>query len=378
MAQTSPAGRIRTTHVGSLPRPPELLELLVKREAGEPVDAALFEERCAAAVDDVVARQLAAGIDIVNDGEMSKFAYSTYIKNRLSGITGYAGDRRLPADVRAFPGFAARMVVGWGVLPACDGPLALKDAGPLEADLRHLRAAATKTGAADLFMTAASPGLTATFIPNRYYASHEAYLAALVDVLRVEYEAIVAAGFTLQLDCPDLASARNNTYAEFSDAEFAARQVLAVEAINAATANIDPQRMRLHLCWGNYEGPHHLDIPLEAALPVACTARPAAISFEGANPRHEHEWALFADFDLPDGKTIIPGVIDSTTNFIEHPEVVAQRIERYARRLGADRVIAGVDCGFGTTATQANVDPEIVWAKLRSLAEGAALASERL
>ena len=369
--------RIRTTHVGSLPRPPELLTLLLKRENAEPVDAGEFEAVTAAAVDAIVARQRDAGIDIVNDGEMSKFAYSTYVKFRFSGIGGSAGERRPPADVRAYPAFAKRMVTGWGVLPVCDGPLAVKDTAPLEADLRHLRAAATTAGVHDVFMTAASPGLIATFIPNRYYPSHEAYLAALVDVLRGEYEAIVAAGFTLQLDCPDLASARNNTYADLSDAEFAATQVLAVEAINAATAGIDPQRMRMHLCWGNYEGPHHLDIPLTAVLPVACKARPAAISFEGANPRHEHEWDYFKDGKFAADKTVIPGVIDSTTNFVEHPELVAQRIRRYVRYVGADRVIAGVDCGFGTSALQANVDPDIAFEKLRSLAAGAAIATAR-
>jgi 5-methyltetrahydropteroyltriglutamate--homocysteine methyltransferase len=362
---------IRTTHVGSLPRPPELLALLTRREAGEAVDAAEFEQVTAAAVDAVVARQRDIGIDIVNDGEMSKFAYSTYIKYRLNGINGSAGERRLPKDVRAYPGFAARMSVGWGTLPFCDGPLSVKDASLLEMDLRHLRSAADKAGARDLFMTAASPGLAASFITNRYYPTHEAYVFALADVLRSEYEAIAAAGFILQLDCPDLASARNNAYADRSDAEFAALQSIAIEAINAATASIAPERMRMHLCWGNYEGPHDLDLPLESVLPVAVKARPQAISFEGANPRHEHEWATLAELNLPDDKIFIPGVIDSTTNFIEHPEVVAQRIRRYVRQLGADRVIAGVDCGFGTSAAQATVDADIVFAKLRSLAEGA-------
>ncbi len=368
---------IRTTHVGSLPRPANILALLLKREAGEAVDEDAFERTVAHGVEEIVARQRALGLDIVNDGELSKFAYSTYIKYRLSGINGSAGERRLPADVLRFPGFAQNMSVGWGVLPYCDGPLAVKDAGPLAADLRHLRAAADRAGAQDLFMTAASPGLAASFVPNRYYPSHEAYVFALADVLRSEYEAIVDAGFTLQLDCPDLASARNNAYANDSDAEFAVKQAIAVEAINAATAAIDPQRMRMHLCWGNYEGPHHLDLPLAAVLPIACKARPAAISFEGANPRHEHEWKFFGEFTLPDDKVIIPGVIDSTTNFIEHPEVVAQRLNRYVRQLGADRVIGGVDCGFGTSATQATVDAEIAYAKLASLVEGAAILSKR-
>lgn len=254
----------------------------------------------------------------------------------------------------------------------------MRDRGPLERDLANLAGAIRDEVPTGTFLTAASPGLAASFLQNRYYRTHEDYIAALVDVLREEYEAIIALGFDLQLDCPDLASARNNAYVDLSDEEFALRQHVAVEAINAATASIPPERMRMHLCWGNYEGPHHRDIPLRDVMPIALKARPAAILFEAANPRHEHEWNVFETLQLPDSKTLVPGVIDSTSNFIEHPENVAQRIERFARVVGRESVVAGVDCGFGGFATQDDVDPDIVWAKFGALVEGARLASERL
>jgi 5-methyltetrahydropteroyltriglutamate--homocysteine methyltransferase len=370
--------RIRTTHVGSLPRPADLRDVLVKRNAGDLGDDAAFAALVRQRVHEVVRRQVEAGIDLVSDGEFSKFAYSTYTKERLNGIGGLGEPRTQPLDVLDFPGYAARAPSNWGRLPLCEGPISIKDTGPLERDLRNFEEAVAAARPVGTFLTAASPGLTASFIQNAYYATHEDYLAALIDVLREEYEAIIAAGFNLQLDCPDLASAKNNAYAHLPPEEFVRRQGLAIEAINAATSAIPPERMRMHVCWGNYEGPHHRDVPFEAVLPMVLKARPAAILFEGANPRHEHEWTTFLKIRLPDDKVLVPGVVDSTTNFIEHPEVVAQRILRYAEVVGRERVIAGVDCGFGTSATSGTVDADIAWAKLASLAEGARLASQRL
>ena len=379
MTPHRPTDRILTTHVGSLPRPDDLRDLHVKRNAGEAVDPAAFEGLVRASVADVVRRQVETGVDLVDDGEFGKFAYQTYVMERLDGIGGLGEPRTHPGDVLDFPTYAARFAGGWGRLPLCEGPLAVKSTQPLERDLRNFGDAVAGARPVGTFLTAASPGLTASFIENRYYKSHADYLAALVEVLRPEYEAIVAAGFDLQLDCPDLASARKTIYMQRSDAEFLRLQEQAVDAINAATATIPPERMRMHVCWGNYEGPHHRDIPLERVMPTAVKARPAAILFEGANPRHDHEWTFFRSFKLPDDKVIVPGMIDSTTNFIEHPELVAQRIERYAGVVGRERVIAGVDCGFGTSIRQQNaVDTEIMWAKLAALVEGARIASDRL
>jgi 5-methyltetrahydropteroyltriglutamate--homocysteine methyltransferase len=367
---------ILTTHVGSLPRPADLRTLLVARENGEPIDETRCRELVTAAVREVVERQVRTGIDIVSDGEMSKFAYSLYAKERLNGLSGTAGPRRRSRDVEDFPTFARR-APGWSVT-ACDGPVSVKTTKPLEADIRNFTAAVEAAKPAGTFITAASPGVIASFISNRYYPSHESYLRALGEAMRPEYEAIAAAGFGLQIDCPDLASGRNNTYRDDSEDEWHQRQALAIDVLNEATANIPPERLRLHLCWGNFEGPHHRDIPLDDVFPAAMRSRASAVSFEGANPRHEHEWAFFSRFKLPDDKVIIPGMIDSTTNFIEHPELVAQRIERYAGVVGRERVIAGVDCGFATLATSDIIDPDIAWAKLAALVEGAAIASERL
>ncbi len=369
--------RILTTHTGSLPRPGDLRQLLIDREEGKPVDDATFKSAVRAGVREVVGQQVRTGIDIVNDGELSKFSYSMYAKERLTGLEGKGGTRRHSRDVEEFPTFAARSRPRWEVT-VCDGPVTVKDNKPLEADLRNFAEAVRASKPAKMFLTAASPGVIASFIHNRYYPSHEAYIRALGKAMQPEYEAIVAAGFDLQIDCPDLASARNNTYRDDSEEEWRRKQALAVDVLNEITANIPPERMRMHLCWGNFEGPHHRDVPLAGVLPVALRARPGAISFEGANPRHEHEWIVFKEIKLPDGKMIIPGVIDSTTNFIEHPELVAQRIERYVSVVGRERVIAGVDCGFATSATANTVDPEIAWAKLGALVEGAAIASERL
>lgn len=369
------AGRTLTTHVGSLPRPKELAELLIKRDLGEAVDDALFERTLADAVRDVVARQVAAGVDLVSDGEMSKIAYSIYPKERLNGFGGQTKPRGAGPEVAEFPEWAKSRRQVMQRRPVCQGPISVKDTRALERDLRNFHAAVDAAKPAGAFMTAASPGVIAYFMPNEYYPTHEAYLEAIAAAMQPEYEAIAAAGFTLQLDCPDLALSRHLGYATDSDEEWNAKSEAAIEALNAATARIPPEKMRLHLCWGNYEGPHHHDIPLERILPSVFRARPNAISFEGANPRHEHEWEIFKTLEFPDGKVIVPGVVDSTTNFIEHPRLVAQRVERYVDAVGPDRVIASSDCGFGTTAEFNLIDPAIVWAKLSALAEGARLAS---
>ena len=373
--------RILTTHVGSLPRAADVLQYLVKKENGavlqETGEEAAFRCSLSAAVRDVVARQVQLGLDWVNDGEMSKFAYSTYVTERLSGFAGHEKGKA-PSDVLDFPEYAKRSGGLPVKRPLCQGPVAVKDTVPLAADLANFRRAVDAAQPVRTFLTAASPGLAAYFLQNRYYPTHDAYLAALAEALRPEYEAIIAAGFDLQLDCPDLAMGRHIRYADDSDAQFRVRSEAAVAALNHATANIAPERMRLHLCWGNYSGPHHRDMPLAQVLSVALKARPAAFSFEGANPRHDHEWEVFSALRLPEDKLVLPGVIDSTTNFIEHPRLVAQRIERYAGVVGRERVIASTDCGFATSAHSDGVDPAIAWAKLGVLVEGARLASQRL
>jgi 5-methyltetrahydropteroyltriglutamate--homocysteine methyltransferase len=379
--------RILTTHTGSLPRPKPLLDLIIARERGAALDAGTFEATTAAAVDDVVARQVRAGVDIVSDGEMSKPSYTTYIRHRVEGI---APDPRAAEkgrdimqgrDLLAHPDFANRRGNFAAVpFPGCVGPLRYKDKSALDRDLAHLRAAAERATPAEVFMTAPSPGILTRFIINLHYPSEEAYVEALAEAMRTEYRAIVEAGFVLQIDAPDLGSARNNQYRHLTDDEF--RQQIAernIAALNGAIAGLPPDRMRLHICWGNYEGPHTHDLPLLKIIDIALKARVQAFSIEAANPRHDHEWEDLKDIAIPDDKLLIPGVIDSTTNFVEHPRLVAQRIGRYADIVGRGRVIAGVDCGFGT-AVRADpmVADSIVWAKLAALAEGAAIASRRL
>ena len=375
--------RILTTHVGSLPRPKDLLALLVARERGETYERAGFDEAVREAVMDVVARQVETGIDVVNDGEMSKISYSTYLKDRVDGFGDRAGRGPAARDLLDFIDYARQLVKSggtekslWGA--ACVAPLALKSRAPFETDIANMAAAREAVAPVDAFMTACSPGVASVFLHNQHYPSEDAYLEALAGVLKDEYAAIVEAGVVLQLDCPDLAMGRHIVHADKSVAAF--REVAArhIEVLNAATAGIAPDRMRLHLCWGNYEGPHHHDIPLDAILDLVYGARPQAISFEGANPRHEHEWDVFEAHPLPDDRIIIPGVIDSTSNFIEHPKLVAQRICRYADVVGRERVIAGSDCGFATFAERPAVHPDIAWAKLGSLVEGARIASDRL
>jgi 5-methyltetrahydropteroyltriglutamate--homocysteine methyltransferase len=370
---------ILTTHTGSLPRPVDLTTLLEALDSGNAPDAAAFEARVRRAVADVVKTQVETGVDVVNDGEQGKVGYSTYVRHRL---TGFGGQSAVPgrADWADFPEAAARSERRSTISrPACDGPIEWKDRTAVQKDVANLRAAVDAAPPTEAFMTAASPGVIAHFLPNRHYPSREAYLARLVDVMKEEYDAIHRAGFVLQVDCPDLAMGRHLAFAELSNAEFVKIAEANVEALNHALRDIPPDRMRLHLCWGNYEGPHHRDIPLREILPVALRARPQALSFEGANPRHEHEWVVFKEVRLPDDRVIIPGVLDSTTNFIEHPELVAQRIVRYAEIVGRERVMAGTDCGFMTFARAVNqVEPEIAWAKFKSMVEGARLASRQL
>jgi len=371
--------RILTTHTGSLPRPDDLLALVRDKNEGRPRDAAAIDDRVRAAVADVVQRQLATGLDIINDGEQSKPDYSTYIRNRFTGFEGEPLALPMNADLKDFPDFAARsQSARLASGPSCSGPIAWKDWPAVEKDIDNLKKAVAGSGAQEVFMTSVSPGQAARFLPNRYYGSDEAYLAALAEALGREYTAIVNAGFLLQLDCPDLASGRNNQFQHLTLAEFQKVAEMHVELLNHAVADIPPDRMRLHVCWGNYEGPHHRDVPLRDIIAVLLKARPAGLSFEGANPRHAHEWKLFEEAKPPGGKVIIPGAIDSTTNFIEHPELVAQRIVQHARLVGRENVIAGADCGFATFAHRPVVDPDIAWAKLRSLVEGARLASREL
>jgi 5-methyltetrahydropteroyltriglutamate--homocysteine methyltransferase len=377
--------RILTTHTGSLPRPADLLPLLRQKEDGELRDAAALAACVKISVVEVVRRQIDTGIDIVNDGEMSKPSYATYVKDRLSGFDG--SERSAPirgADMLDFPDYARASAGGMGSSgvhmkrPACTGPIAYRDRDALRIDLDNLKAALGGRSVADSFISAASPGVVTFFLSNKHYPSHEAYLRAIAEAMRTEYEVICAAGFVLQVDCPDLAMSRHVHYKDLSLAEFRKTIELHVDALNHALVNVPPERVRVHLCWGNYEGPHNHDVPLRDIIDIVFTARAQGISYESSNPRHEHEWAIFKEVKLPDGKILIPGVIDSVTNFVEHPELVAQRIGNLARVVGRENVIAGTDCGFGTIAGSSAVDGNVAWAKLKSLAEGARLVSKEL
>src|SRR5947207_10292767 len=378
--------RILTTHTGSLPRPKPLLDIILRREQGEKIDAATFEAATAQAVDEVVAQQVASGVDIVSDGEMSKPSYTTYIRHRVEGIehdpraAEKGRDIMLGRDLIAHPDFGnTRRNFSDAPFPGCVGPLRYKDRSALDRDLAHLKAAAAKAKPADVFMTAPSPGILTRFIINLHYPNEDAYVAAIADVIKTEYRAIVEAGFVLQIDAPDLGSARNNQYRHLSDDEFRKIAERNIAALNAATEGLPADRMRLHICWGNYEGPHTHDLPVTKIIDIAFKARPQAISIEAANPRHDHEWEDLKEIKIPDDKILIPAVIDSTTNFVEHPRLVAQRIGRYATFVDRERLIAGVDCGFGTAVRREPMVAEsIVWAKLRALSEGAAIASRRL
>ena len=377
--------RILTTHTGSLPRPKPLIDLVMNRERGEMIDAAAFAAETARAIDDIVAQQIAAGIDVVSDGEMSKPSYTTYIRHRVSGIepdpraAEKGRDIMVGRDLLAHPDFARRRNFSDAPFPGCTGPARYKDRSELDRDIANLKSAAGKSSPTDVFMTAPSPGILTRFIINLHYPSEDAYVEALAEVMKTEYRAIVEAGFVLQIDAPDLASARNNQHRDLTDDQFRRIAERNIAAINAATEGLPADRMRLHICWGNYEGPHTHDLPLLKIIDLAFKARPQAISIEAANPRHDHEWEDLADIDIPDDKILIPGVIDSTTNFVEHPRLVAQRLCRFAGIIDRERLIAGVDCGFGTAVrSDPMVVDSIVWAKLRALSEGAAIASKRL
>jgi 5-methyltetrahydropteroyltriglutamate--homocysteine methyltransferase len=371
--------RILTTHTGSLPRPDDLVPLLYAQASGETVDTGQLAARVREAVAEIVRKQTDVGLDVINDGEMGKVGYSTYVATRLTGFAGAgAGIAGGPADIREFPAFAEQRRRPRFPTPACTGPIRYHDPDAAHADLDNLAAAVAGATPAEVFLSAASPGVISLFLENKHYPSHEEYVMALAEAMKVEYDAIHAAGFLLQVDCPDLAMGRHIQFADASLAEFKRNAALHVAALNHALADIPPERVRMHLCWGNYEGPHHHDVPLREIIGIALTANVCGISFEGANPRHEHEWRVFEDIKLPENKVLIPGVLDSTTNYIEHPELVAQRIVRYATLVGRERVIAGTDCGFATFAGSSAVDPAITWAKLQALTEGAALASREL
>ena len=372
--------RILTTHTGSLPRPAGLTELLRRIDNADlSGDDAEFRDGVRHAVGAVVAKQVEAGLSVVNDGEMSKIGYSTYVKERLEGFGGEDVGIEIPhPDVIDFPEYMVPVMAGLTFrMPACVGPVSYRGLEAVQTDIANLRAAVGEAGAADAFLTAASPGVVAVFLANRSYPTHEAYIYALADAMKAEYDEIHRSGFVLQLDCPDLAMARH-VWGDQTLEDFRARIAQHVEAINHATRDIPPEAMRIHLCWGNYEGPHRHDVALRDIIDLVLRARPAAISFEAANPRHEHEWKVFEEVALPDDTLLIPGVIDSTTNYVEHPELVAERIVRFARLVGRENVIAGTDCGFATFADMTPVHPAITWAKLESLTQGAGLATREL
>jgi 5-methyltetrahydropteroyltriglutamate--homocysteine methyltransferase len=373
--------RILTTHVGSLPRPPAVRQMLVRKDQGEPVDKEELARLVRQAVADIVRRQVAVGVDIVNDGEMSKPGYSTYIADRLSGFAGHEPAKpRL--DTREHPNFVAALERMTGANVArravCVGPVAVRDREPLAQDLANLRAALDQVPAVEGFMTAASPGLVPVFQTNSYYPTHEAYVEAIAAAMQEEYEAIVNAGFVLQLDCPDLAMAHHTSFQDLNETDFLKRAAFHVEVLNHALRNVPADRARIHICWGNYEGPHDHDIPFAKVAPILTKAKPMALVVEAANPRHAHEWTVWQDVKLPDDKILIPGVLDTSTNYVEHPELVAERICRFADIVGRERVIAGSDCGFGTFAGYGKLDPDISFKKLGAMAEGAAIASKRL
>ncbi|MEP0201589.1 MAG: cobalamin-independent methionine synthase II family protein [Halioglobus sp.] len=373
--------RILTTHVGSLPRSKAVTDGVFAKENEQPFDPDSLAKILSVAVDEVVARQVKAGVDVVSDGEMSKISYATYIKDRITGFDGDS-ERNPPADLEDFPGFLERQAGSGGTpsyrRPCCVGDIKVKDMAPLQEDLDNFSAAVERHGPTQGFMNAASPGVIALFQPNKHYDSHEAYLSALAEAMRAEYEAIVAAGFILQLDSPDLGLGRHMLFKDRPEEEYIELANLHVEVLNDALRNVPSEMVRLHVCWGNYEGPHHCDAPMETVLPIAMKAKPQALLFESSNPRHAHEWEVFADADIPEDKILVPGVLDSTTNFVEHPRLVAQRIMRFADIVGRERVIAGTDCGFSTFAGFGAVDEDIVYAKLGAMTEGAAIASAQL
>lgn len=374
--------RILTTHVGSMPRPQYVVDQLFAQDRDEGYQPQAFDEVMTRAVREVAAKQVASGVDIISDGEMSKISYATYIRHRLTGFEIAEVPRATPRDLDEFPAYRDRIASEGGTpkyhRPVVRGSITIKDLTPLEKDIANLKAAAQAAGATEAFMNAASPGVIAVFQPNEYYKSEEEYLGALAEVMKVEYEKIVGAGLILQVDCPDLAMGRHIRFRDASLEDFRKAAQRQVEALNYALSEVPADRVRMHLCWGNYEGPHHHDVDLHEIIDIVLSAKPQAIQFEAANPRHQHEWQTWAEAKIPDDKILIPGVLDTTTNFIEHPDLIAQRIERFAGIVGRERVLAGTDCGFGTFAGFGKVHPDIAYAKLQSLAEGARRASQRL
>lgn len=373
------AHKILTTHVGSLPRSKQVTDLVFAKEAGVPIEEAGFNEIISAAVNDIVAQQKAAGIDLPSDGEMSKISYATYIKDRLTGFDGDSS-RRPPADLELFPNFLKRQASSGGTptyrRPKCVSEIKVKSLEPLRDDVDAFQAALSANGYAKGFMNSATPGVIALFQPNEFYKTQDDYLEAVAEGMRVEYECIVEAGFILQLDAPDLGLGRHMMYKDLDDAGFVTAAEKHIEVMNHALRNVPGDKVRMHVCWGNYEGPHICDIALKKILPSLLKAKPRALLFEGANPRHAHEWVDWKNVDLPDDYVLIPGVIDSTSNFVEHPQLIAQRLKNFIDIVGAERVIAGTDCGFSTFAGFGAVDPDIVWAKLKALSEGAEIASK--
>jgi 5-methyltetrahydropteroyltriglutamate--homocysteine methyltransferase len=372
--------RFLTTHTGSLPRPDDLIRIMYAKEEGVPVDPKPLADHIKEAVAEVVRKQAEAGVDLLNDGEMSKPSYATYIKDRLDGFGG-TGNTFVYQDLAEFPRLERKVFGDPGrsrrKTPACNGPISVRDKVSPQTDADNLKAGLSAVQAVGGFMSAASPGVVSLFFRNDYYKDFETYIYAIADAMRHEYETVAKAGFVLQIDCPDLGMGRHIQYADLSLPEFRKRAQLHVEALNHAVANIPAEQLRMHVCWGNYEGPHHRDVPLADIIDIVFKAKPCAISFEAANPRHAHEWTLFERVKLPDGKVLIPGVIESKANFIEHPELIAQRIGHYAKLVGRENVIAGSDCGYGTWVGQAAVDPDVVFAKLAAMAEGARIATKQ-
>jgi 5-methyltetrahydropteroyltriglutamate--homocysteine methyltransferase len=371
--------RFLTTHTGSLPRPEDLIRMMYAKEEGVPVEPAALAARVRSAVEEVVRKQAEAGVDLVNDGEMSKPSYATYVKDRLAGFGG-TGNTFVYQDLVDFPNLAKKVFGDPGrsrrKTPGCNAAISVRDAEAARTDVLNLKNAISGKNVQEAFMSAASPGVIGLFFRNDYYPSQEKYLYAIAEAMRHEYETVAKAGIVLQIDCPDLGMGRHIQYADLSLKDFRKKAQLHIEALNHALANIPAEQLRMHLCWGNYEGPHHCDVPLADIIDVVFLAKPMAISFEAANPRHAHEWKVFETVKLPEGKVLIPGVLESKTNFIEHPELIAQRIGRYAKLVGRESVVAGSDCGYGTWVGQAAVDPDVVWAKMAAMAEGARIASK--
>ena len=375
-------GRILTTHTGSLPRPDDLIQMMWAKGDGIPVDGAALSRRIATAVQEIVDRQVDAGVAIVNDGEMSKPSYATYVKDRLNGFGGKSVQDYFFADLVDYPRSAEIVAANPGrrkrTAPACNGKISVRDRDAIAQDMANLGNAVADSNVAGTFSSAASPGVVSLFFANEFYATDEEYVFAIADAMRYEYETIAAAGAAVQVDCPDLAMGRHSAYAEMDAPEFRRRVAMNIEALNHAVRNIPADRLRMHLCWGNYPGPHHRDVDLADIIDLVWTAKPQTVLFEAANPRHAHEWTLFEDTTVPEDKTLCPGVIEPQSNYIEHPELVAQRIERYAALVGRDRVMAGVDCGFSVHVGMQGIDPDVTWGKLRALADGADIASKRL